>query len=596
MQPLNAQTICSWQFVRETSTSSSNQQTAADKQNNSQSTQPCAREQARIKQAFDAMETDIRKQFEALIQQTQDSNVAATLREQERTAVNQIESQKQQDLQQNTRGCEAKDPANNGQTSASSNTGQGPTTSSNTGQSNGSATGSQANGTGTGSQRAPAPQLLTVAPGSIEQGATNVQVTLTGRATNWQRNLTQLDLGAGITITAGPFFTQTTEAVVIVAVADAAAPGPRRVLITTNNELVGLPDGITIVAKQQVATMTPGAVTKDPNLQRQNLPPINVPAAPTRAVSTSMGKTGKQPIVVNQQTVTNQPTTGTYLITITGLECVKATLDDPLGLDGKGDEIYALAFRELFNRSTGEELERAVAQTLVYGDTNHASERVQAGSKSPLGGIQATDFIPFKTAAVNKRTLTPEDSRFPLKVWEGRLTDGVDVLVISPSVWESDGDQIPAGRWLQNMQAVGGSQLLLNQQLQTQTISKAFGAVDLGATQGAGSVNRSSIVVAGGQDRPIGVVSNGPTSTVLPHTAIVLTREIIENTAFGSGQSASSNAGTTDPNFAIIENLRAREAKNWALLKIDFVDNVTGPALGADTPGHYIMYVQIERE
>ena len=120
--------------------------------------------------------------------------------------------------------------------------------------------------------------------------------------------------------------------------------------------------------------------------------------------------------------------------------------------------------------------------------------------------------------------------------------------------------------------------------------------MDLGATQGAGSVNRSSIVVAGGQDRPIGVVSNGPTSTVLPHTAIVLTREIIENTAFGSGQSASSNAGTTDPNFAIIENLRAREAKNWALLKIDFVDNVTGPALGADTPGHYIMYVQIERE
>ncbi len=552
--------VCRWNFTKGPVPS-----------NTGNSSSNCA-QSASITQAFDAMKADIEKEFESLIQQTQDPAVAAKLKEQERNSLNQLESLKQQNLMASSAACSANSTANTGQTSpptnnsstngSSSNNGRGSTNaantgqnpppgntgnssnsnSSNTGQSNGSTTGSQANGTG--SQRAPAPQLLTVAPGSIEQGATNVQMTLTGRATNWQKNMTQLDLGSGITVTAGPFFTQTTEAVVIVTVADNTTPGARPVTVTTNTERVGLP--------------------------------LNLPSPPL--------KTGRpvtnQPLKLGAATPA-QPATGNYLITIIGLRCVTSTgEDDVLKGDGKGDEIYASAYVRRYDRRTFEELEQTNLRTMVYGDISRYPDRIRAGSGSGTGGIASGDTVPDNARLERIPSVPASDSIFPFKLYSGPLTDGADALVISPSIWEYDeGSNAYYLAWSQHQEALNRS-IFYDQLVQSQLGRKNIVPLTLGGNvppPDQGPVHDIR------QDRPIGFITTGFQAVALPDTALVLTREMVEQSLY-----------VADPHQAIIDKLD--ETKGWGapstmppgIIVLNFQDS-------GGRQVSYVMYIQVER-
>jgi hypothetical protein len=320
------------------------------------------------------------------------------------------------------------------------------------------------------------------------------------------------------------------------------------------------------------------------------------------------------------------PISGNYLITVTGLLCVKPTLDDPLQFDGKGDEIYSATFVRQYARTSGAVVEYLLAQSFIYGDSGGNSGRINAGSLSPQGGITKGDFIPNATAS-QQRTLPAADRAFPMKLWQGVLTNGVDALVLSPSIWESDGHNMPFSLWVQRqtdltqtlfqdpqVQALAQVKLGgtgdIDQALQTAADSSAqanaavnlaagivgtgtgasssgqvtnpFAPITLGTTPGSNGPQIHDAVellktalgippnlLVGGQDRPIGNVGDTAVTASLPNTIVVLTREILEN--------------------------RMKNGANWAQMQIDFQDQANVAQLGIDFPAHYIMYLQVER-
>jgi hypothetical protein len=279
--------------------------------------------------------------------------------------------------------------------------------------------------------------------------------------------------------------------------------------------------------------------------------------------------------------------------------------DDPLHADGRGNEIYAAAFVRRYDRQTSNILEYSSRQTRVYGDS-YRSDRIQAGSGGALGGIANRDKIP--DGASVERTVPAQEGVFPWNLWEGTLTDGLDALLISPTIWESDGNTSTLAAWSQNQQALN-STLFLAQQVQDQINQKRFAPLTLGTVEGlSGStatlVGRSiidttfsaltglpalTLIFNGSRDRPIGLVDNGIDSLALRNRAVVLTREIIEAALAGP---ASGPVPTPTPGVIII-------VPKPGIMVIEFFDSwnnreFSNP-LSLEGRGSYYMVLQVER-
>jgi hypothetical protein len=288
------------------------------------------------------------------------------------------------------------------------------------------------------------------------------------------------------------------------------------------------------------------------------------------------------------------PTSANYLVTISGLLCTTATT-------GGGDAVYAAAFIRQYDRRNGQLMMFTDPQTWIYGNNNGMQDqRKQAGSRSSTGGIGIGDFIPPGFVPGIQDSSFPQVNLFPLTVWQGPLTDGVDALVISPSVWENYGDTPLFSTWIQNQTSFNNS-LMLDSRVQNEISTQALGTVVLGSSENApGSVTQASATNGANQayivatafggpsslgggliieaiisafdhpthDRPIGLVDANSTSVVFPNSAVVLTREIIEK-RLGNNK--------------------------WTIVAIDFKDTTQG-LTGGDHPGEYTMFVQIERQ
>ncbi|HEY1270772.1 MAG TPA: hypothetical protein VGF08_02270, partial [Terriglobales bacterium] len=231
---------------------------------------------------------------------------------------------------------------------------------------------------------------------------------------------------------------------------------------------------------------------------------------------------------------------------------------------------------------------------------------------------------------------------FPLKLWQGTLTDGSDVLILSPSVWESDDDQSVLSVWGQTQNALGDS-LWNKPEVQTQISQQIFSPLVLGNVNGVSGTLASAAastisgafgipllalparaILGGGIDRPIGLIPNGVDATALPNVTIVLTREIIEK-ALGGGPPAGAGANNIDQIRAqaaqsynnalqatasgIVPNSAPTAAAQWTiigpgLIAIDFQDTFkpsdwSNLALGLGVnaiPGAYRLVLQVERQ
>jgi len=321
---------------------------------------------------------------------------------------------------------------------------------------------------------------------------------------------------------------------------------------------------------------------------------------------------------------------GRYLVTVTGLRAYQASQDDPLSRDGRGDEVYAAAAVRRYDQRTGNVAESSIRKTMSYGDSGSFPQRIQAGSGSGTGGIQDGDPIPAGPM-IASRAQPAQDMRFPWRLWEGTLTDGVDALIITPSIWEQDGGYTPTNfeawrgdgtgfyvQWTQQQQALNSS-LFGSPSVQQQITQRTFGTVVTGAAgvngnSGLGINVRNftdltllsfgipvANLLAGSADRAIGILPNvtGPNAdqTMLPIQAVVLTREIIEaalaQPPLGTIPSpVALNVGLFNSNAAATIG---QIAPKPGILVLHFQDGLLPNILGVARPAIYQMFIQVER-
>ena len=282
------------------------------------------------------------------------------------------------------------------------------------------------------------------------------------------------------------------------------------------------------------------------------------------------------------------PTSATYRVVISGLMCIKAI--------SSNDAIYAGAVVRQYDRRNNQNTMFTNLNTWVYGDINGLiNQRKQAGSRGPAGGIGGGDFVPTGfLPGIRDTQPTPQvNNLMPLTLYEGPLTDGVDALVISPSLWINYGDNPLFTTWNQNQDSFTNS-IFTDSHITNQINTQTLGTLVLGPGANVAGSEAQTVVhdaataildtilvvpfveLQGGpsHDRPVGLADANPSdptsSTILPNTTLVLTREMIEK-RLGTG--------------------------SWTLMQIDLKDTAhsfTG-LIGADRPGDYMMFVQIER-
>ena len=128
---------------------------------------------------------------------------------------------------------------------------------------------------------------------------------------------------------------------------------------------------------------------------------------------------------------------GMYRITLNGFEVSQISDEEKLNIDGAGTEVLALAYLRSFDRASGRLLNEGSMESAVHGDTQGYQGRVPAGTASPTGGLVAGNKFPGTTPWLRGNSVS--STTFPLLLWEGSLTDGGQVIVISPMLfeWES---------------------------------------------------------------------------------------------------------------------------------------------------------------
>ena len=141
---------------------------------------------------------------------------------------------------------------------------------------------------------------------------------------------------------------------------------------------------------------------------------------------------GTMPPTAQPTAPASDPNSGKFRVLVTGFVVHGATRDDPLELDGKGDEVYVSAMsRDTYGSPP---VDRYVASK-TYGDVNSQHGRVQAGSASSKGGLRAGDHVPADpTSAAG----SVSDFELPLLAWQGTLVRGKTTVIIAPILWESD--------------------------------------------------------------------------------------------------------------------------------------------------------------
>jgi hypothetical protein len=141
---------------------------------------------------------------------------------------------------------------------------------------------------------------------------------------------------------------------------------------------------------------------------------------------------------------------GRYRVTMFAFE-VNTQTTEGVALDGFGDEVYLAAFVATQNIATGTWGPKGAVRSLIFGDVNGASNRVLAGTASSQGGLKTGDVFPVGGGAA--APAPPNANQVPLPLWEGILADDVDLVLIAPSIWESDGNDVNYTDWKSRVDA-----------------------------------------------------------------------------------------------------------------------------------------------
>jgi hypothetical protein len=160
------------------------------------------------------------------------------------------------------------------------------------------------------------------------------------------------------------------------------------------------------------------------------------PGGSTGGSTTGGRPTGTTP--GGNASTTKDPLRGRYRVVLTGFTVNQQSYDNPLQLDGKGDEVYFAAYVARFDTTAADLVDQQILSTKVHGDVNGFPERKQAGFASGRGGIRSGDRFPFPTPFKPAGALSMTE--LPMVLWEGELVQGQSAVLITPTVWEWDDD------------------------------------------------------------------------------------------------------------------------------------------------------------
>jgi hypothetical protein len=245
-------------------------------------------------------------------------------------------------------------------------------------------------------------------------------------------------------------------------------------------------------------------------------------------------------------------TAGRYRVVIQGVAVAKETMDGDK--DGKADEIYVAAAFVLWDRRDGHIISvPEVVRTTEYGDIGGKnSGRVQAGTATRQGGLWARnggDYAPADFRPSSTSTAGAAAGKLPLLVFEGGLSDGVEALLIAPSIWESDGIPVGFNNYSNTWKTAGVGPLIqspavqnqLSMQNLTSLVVPANGTLPIAMaitnvfTGFIGSfVMEMSLISATNMDRPIGL-SSYQNVDQYQDRVMVVTREKLASLPVGGG-------------------------------------------------------------
>jgi hypothetical protein len=253
------------------------------------------------------------------------------------------------------------------------------------------------------------------------------------------------------------------------------------------------------------------------------------------------------------------------------MRVLQTTLELPAGPDGRGEEAYAAAAVIMYDRVARRVTSRSEVQTKEYGELVSAAlfpNRIQGGSMTANGGIwtgNGVETIPSQYNPTGSSLPALTNDRFPILVWEGSLTSGVDALLLAPSVWERDIDpnvyRLWSNNWrtaaLDNLFATALTIQLTSTQLSVAPMSSPGLPIILPVGDLTGNV----------KDRPVGMAPQPPVGPPITATYqdryLVITREkLAELTQVGASK----------------------------LFQVDFVEPIT-----IATRGSYTLFIRIER-
>jgi hypothetical protein len=249
--------------------------------------------------------------------------------------------------------------------------------------------------------------------------------------------------------------------------------------------------------------------------------------------------------------------TARYRAVITGFRCLSPTWDHVLQVDGKDDEVYLSTLVTQMN-GAGQKVYEDQPTSLTMGDVNGQPGRIRAGTASRQGGIRANDTFPDATPWIPNEPPSPDRRYPPMTVWENDLTQGQDVVLIAPALWEYDGGKDAWGDWVawgqQTLSSVGPKLLALIGEKSKVIFEAAEIALGVAVSMTkAGLVGQAS-------DRPIGMQPDGSGYTFTPKVVAL-----------------------NYDSAAVIAN-----SGNGGVLELPFVD-------AAELRGHYSVFLRVEK-
>ena len=265
-----------------------------------------------------------------------------------------------------------------------------------------------------------------------------------------------------------------------------------------------------------------------------------------------------------------------YRVSVIGFWAARQTYDDPLQLDGKGDEVYLAAHVAHLDTTREDVVEHAVLRTDVMGDVNGYGDRIRVGAANGdggAGGILSGDRIPT-------RTLAPANAKgntrgFPFVLFEGELIPGASALVVTPTIWEWDANAELLERWVISRD-LRLAELVKPELLAMSLASTHYGAMEVTAP----ALSIETNMFGDARDRPIGMELGEPTNG----TAAELFATSASSYLDGKGAAAVGESGNASrpsgPYGAVGGSARASSGRGV----LGALARIIGKVVGAAAP------------